>query len=93
MEMLDAFSTTIHIPNISTGEHLVEALELLGSFKDSERAMITKEVKGKRVWIGIKKLLMLIEMSLQMHPEYRVKKFLALLREEGALDGGNNILM
>uniref|UniRef100_A0A6Q2YRH9 Vesicle-fusing ATPase n=1 Tax=Esox lucius TaxID=8010 RepID=A0A6Q2YRH9_ESOLU len=28
MEMLDAFSTTIHIPNISTGEHLVEALEV-----------------------------------------------------------------
>lgn len=28
MEMLDAFSTTIHIPNISTGDHLVEALEV-----------------------------------------------------------------
>ncbi|MGH0151178.1 UNVERIFIED_CONTAM: hypothetical protein FKN15_035019 [Acipenser sinensis] len=28
MEMLDAFSTTIHIPNISTGEHLMEALEM-----------------------------------------------------------------
>ncbi|KAI1887131.1 hypothetical protein AGOR_G00202970 [Albula goreensis] len=91
MEMLDAFSTTIHIPNISTGEHLGEALELLGSFKDSERAIIAKEVKNKRVWIGIKKLLMLIEMSLQMHADYRVSKFLALLREEGALDDGNNI--
>ncbi|KAJ8365109.1 hypothetical protein SKAU_G00139400 [Synaphobranchus kaupii] len=91
MEMLDAFSTTIHIPNISTGEHLVEALELLGSFKDNERAIIAREAMGKRVCIGIKKLLMLIEMSLQMHPEYRVSKFLALLREEGALDDGNNI--
>lgn len=29
MEMLDAFSTTIHIPNISTGEQLVDALEVL----------------------------------------------------------------
>lgn len=28
MEMLDAFSTTIHIPNISTGEQLVDALEV-----------------------------------------------------------------
>lgn len=28
MEMLDAFSTTIHIPNISRGEQLVEALEV-----------------------------------------------------------------
>lgn len=84
MEMLNAFSTTIHVPNIATGEQLLEALELLGNFKDKERTTIAQQVKGKKVWIGIKKLLMLIEMSLQMDPEYRVRKFLALLREEGA---------
>ncbi|XP_072224364.1 vesicle-fusing ATPase isoform X2 [Leuresthes tenuis] len=84
MEMLDAFSTTIHIPNISTGEQLVDALELLGSFTDKERASIAQQLKGKRVWIGIKKLLVLIEMSLQMDPDYRVTKFLSLLRDEGA---------
>ncbi|XP_017290456.1 vesicle-fusing ATPase isoform X2 [Kryptolebias marmoratus] len=84
MEMLDAFSTTIHIPNISTGEQLVDALELLGSFTDKERASIAHQLKGKRVWIGIKKLLVLIEMSLQMDPDYRVTKFLTLLRDEGA---------
>ncbi|KAL8175658.1 UNVERIFIED_CONTAM: hypothetical protein K2H54_002847 [Gekko kuhli] len=84
MEMLDAFSTTVHIPNIASGDHLMEALELLGSFKDKERITIAQNVKGRKVWIGIKKLLMLIEMSLQMDPEYRVRKFLALLREEGA---------
>lgn len=84
MEMLTAFSTTIHVPNIATGEQLLEALELLGNFKDKERTIIAQQVKDKKVWIGIKKLLMLIEMSLQMDPEYRVRKFLALLREEGA---------
>ncbi|XP_051034570.1 vesicle-fusing ATPase isoform X2 [Phodopus roborovskii] len=87
MEMLNAFSTTIHVPNIATGEQLLEALELLGNFKDKERTTIAQQVKGKKVWIGIKKLLMLIEMSLQMDPEYRVRKFLALLREEGASEG------
>uniref|UniRef100_A0A671XHD5 Vesicle-fusing ATPase n=1 Tax=Sparus aurata TaxID=8175 RepID=A0A671XHD5_SPAAU len=66
MEMLDAFSTTIHIPNISRGEQLVEALELLGSFQDVERASIAKAVEGQNLWIGIKKLLMLIEMSVQV---------------------------
>nr|XP_006199322.1 vesicle-fusing ATPase isoform X2 [Vicugna pacos] len=93
MEMLNAFSTTIHVPNIATGEQLLEALELLGNFKDKERTTIAQQVKGKKVWIGIKKLLMLIEMSLQMDPEYRVRKFLALLREEGAspLDFENEI--
>ncbi|XP_024920501.1 vesicle-fusing ATPase isoform X3 [Cynoglossus semilaevis] len=84
MEMLDAFSTTIHVPNISTGEQLVDALELLGSFTDKERARISQQLKGKRVWIGIKKLLVLIEMSLQMDQDYRVTKFLSLLRDEGA---------
>ncbi|XP_074797081.1 vesicle-fusing ATPase isoform X2 [Natator depressus] len=85
MEMLDAFSTTIHVPSIATGEQLMEALELLGNFKDNERSTIAHHVKGKKVWIGIKKLLMLIEMSLQMDPDYRVRKFLALLREEGVV--------
>ncbi|XP_071398809.1 vesicle-fusing ATPase-like [Centroberyx affinis] len=85
MEMLDAFSTTIHIPNISRGEQLVEALELLGSFQEKERASIAKAVKGQNLWIGIKKLLMLIEMAVQMDPDYRVTKFLSLLRDEGAL--------
>lgn len=85
MEMLDAFSTTIHIPNISRGEQLVEALELLGSFQDVERASIAKAVEGQNLWIGIKKLLMLIEMSVQMEPGYRVSKFLSLLKDEGAL--------
>uniref|UniRef100_A0A1D5QMI6 Vesicle-fusing ATPase n=1 Tax=Macaca mulatta TaxID=9544 RepID=A0A1D5QMI6_MACMU len=66
MEMLNAFSTTIHVPNIATGEQLLEALELLGNFKDKERTTISQQVKGKKVWIGIKKLLMLIEMSLQV---------------------------
>ncbi|XP_038634341.1 vesicle-fusing ATPase [Scyliorhinus canicula] len=84
MEMMDVFSTSIHIPNINTGQQLMEALELLGRFDDRERARITQHVKGTNVWIGIKKLLMIIEMSLQMGPEHRVNKFLALLKEEGS---------
>lgn len=85
MEMLNAFSTSIHIPNISRGEQLVEALELLGSFQDGERVTIAKAVKGQNMWIGIKKLLMLIEMAIQMDAGYRVTKFLSLLKEEGGL--------
>ncbi|XP_072343091.1 vesicle-fusing ATPase isoform X1 [Scyliorhinus torazame] len=84
MEMMDVFSTSIHIPNINTGQQLMEALELLGRFDDRERSRITQHVQGKNVWIGIKKLLMIIEMSLQMGPEHRVNKFLALLKEEGS---------
>ncbi|KAK7919377.1 hypothetical protein WMY93_010661 [Mugilogobius chulae] len=73
MEMLDAFSTTIHIPNISGGEQLIKALEH------------SKRNKGQHFSIGIKKLLMVIEMAVQMDPKYRVSKFLSLLKEEGRL--------
>lgn len=38
MEMLNAFSTTIHIPNISRGEQLVEALEV--SMQDSRQGVM-----------------------------------------------------
>ncbi|CAN9508777.1 unnamed protein product [Ophioblennius macclurei] len=85
MEMLNAFSTTVHVPNISRGAQLLEALELLGSFQDDERAKIAAAVEGETLWIGIKKLLMLIEMASQMDPGYRVSKFLSLLKEEGGL--------
>lgn len=38
MGMLDAFSTTIHIPNIYKGEHLIEALEVrLTATRERER--------------------------------------------------------
>ncbi|CAB1441592.1 unnamed protein product [Pleuronectes platessa] len=85
MRMLNTFSTTIHIPNISSADELVEALELLGSFQEKERAIIAKAVKDHTLWIGIKKLLMMIEMAVQMDPEHRVDKFLTLLKDEGAL--------
>lgn len=85
MEMLDAFSTTIHIPNISGGEELIKALQELGSFDDRELAIISKAVKGQRLSIGIKKLLMIIEMAVQMDSERRVAKFVSLLKDEGAL--------
>ncbi|XP_060951349.1 vesicle-fusing ATPase-like [Limanda limanda] len=84
MRMLNTFSTTIHIPNISSGEQLVEALELLGSFQEKERNIIAEAVKDHTLWIGIKKLLMLIEIAVQMDPDHRVSKFLSLLTDEGA---------
>lgn len=48
--------------------------QLLGSFTDKERASIAQQLKGKRVWIGIKKLLVLIEMSLQVQTDTRHTK-------------------
>lgn len=41
-----------------------------------------------RVFVGIKKLLALIDMARQTEEQYRVPKFLSRLEEEGALDMG-----
>nr|XP_020460474.1 vesicle-fusing ATPase [Monopterus albus] len=91
MEMLNAFSTIIHIPNISSEKELLEALEQLGSFQ-KERDTIAKALRGKMLQIGIKKLLMLIEMAAQMDSGHRVSKFLSLLEDEGTL-GSNKFVI
>lgn len=44
-----------------------------------------------RVFVGIKKLLDLIDLSRQTEPQQRVNKFLTKLEEEGALDAGTSI--
>uniref|UniRef100_A0A8C6TZJ6 Vesicle-fusing ATPase n=1 Tax=Neogobius melanostomus TaxID=47308 RepID=A0A8C6TZJ6_9GOBI len=80
MEMLDAFSTTIHIPNISSGKYLIKALKELGSFGDKELAMIAQAVQGKSLSIGIKKLLMIIEMSLKT-VETKIRKDLKVFAD------------
>lgn len=51
MEMLDAFSTTIHIPNISTGEQLVDALEVLVMTDPHTAGFLTKV--GLKVWCAL----------------------------------------
>uniref|UniRef100_A0A8D0EX21 Vesicle-fusing ATPase n=1 Tax=Strix occidentalis caurina TaxID=311401 RepID=A0A8D0EX21_STROC len=45
MEMLNAFSTTIHVPNIATGEQLMEALEVRKSSR------MTNKLKRAWKWV------------------------------------------
>lgn len=45
-----------------------------------------------RVFIGIKKLLALIDMARQTEEQYRVVKFLSKLEDEGGLDMGSSIM-
>ena len=86
MEMLTTFNTVIHVSNLSQPEHLVAALDNLSVFSSSELDTIARKVQGKKMWIGIKKLLVLVEMARQTEESYRVPKFLSLLEEEGGLE-------
>ncbi|XP_003401908.1 vesicle-fusing ATPase 1-like isoform X1 [Bombus affinis] len=86
MEMLSAFSTTLHVPNLSTPDHLLSVLEEMDLFNKKEIVHLHAKLQGKRVFIGIKKLLCLIDMARQVEPKYRVPKFLSKLEEEGGLE-------
>ncbi|XP_065366062.1 vesicle-fusing ATPase 1 [Calliphora vicina] len=86
MEMLSAFTSVLHVPNLSHPEHVVAVLEDSDIFSKGELQAIGKKMSGKRVFIGIKKLLALIDMARQTEPQHRAIKFLSKMEEEGGLD-------
>ncbi|KAL1379892.1 hypothetical protein pipiens_014586 [Culex pipiens pipiens] len=92
MEMLSAFTAVLHVPNLSQPEHILSVLEQESDvFSKSDLSTIYKRMKGHKVFVGIKKLLDLIDLSRQTEPQQRVNKFLTKLEEEGALDAGTSI--
>lgn len=91
MEMLSAFTAILHVPNLSQPDHLIAVLEESDVFSKKDLSAISRKVHGHRVFIGIKKLLALIDMARQTEEQYRVIKFLSKLEEEGGLDMGSSI--
>ncbi|KAJ8938887.1 hypothetical protein NQ318_016091 [Aromia moschata] len=86
MEMLSAFTAVLHVPNLSKSEHLLSVLEASDLFSNQELKKIAHQVHGKRIFIGIKKLLALIDMARQTDERMRVIKFITKLEEDGALE-------
>nr|XP_018904024.1 PREDICTED: vesicle-fusing ATPase 1-like [Bemisia tabaci] len=91
MEMLAAFTAVLHVPNLSKPEHLCAVLEESDAFTRDEIEQIRKKIRGARVFIGIKKLLALIDMARQIDAQHKVNKFLCRLEEEGGLDSGTSV--
>ncbi|KAF5295350.1 hypothetical protein FQR65_LT01540 [Abscondita terminalis] len=89
MEMLSAFTAILHVPNLSKSEHLLAVLEQSEVFSKQEMNQLGRHIQGKRVFIGIKKLLALIDMARQTEEGHRVIKLLTKLEEDGALDLGD----
>ncbi|CAL8089603.1 unnamed protein product [Orchesella dallaii] len=86
MEMLSAFTAVLHVPNLSKPEHLLSVLEESDVFTKQEVAAIARNIEGRRVFIGVKKLLALIDLLRQTEGDYRVAKFLSKLEEEEAIE-------
>lgn len=86
MKMTDIFTTQIRVSSLSTGDHICKVLEELQVFTPEERERIRDKTQGKSLMIGIKKLLVLLEIVRQSEPTWRVPKFLSLMEEEGGLE-------
>ncbi|XP_050418791.1 vesicle-fusing ATPase [Patella vulgata] len=86
MEMLSAFNTVVHVSSISTSEQLIAILENSDVFSKADIDKLRRKTAGKRIFIGIKKLLVIVEMARQMDEDHRAAKFQMILEDEGALD-------
>ncbi|XP_033628935.1 vesicle-fusing ATPase-like [Asterias rubens] len=86
MEMVATFNAHIHVSNLSTGEQLCAVVEDLDCFTSAERTTLENKLRGKRLCIGIKKLLVLLELVRQTDKGFRVPKLLCLLEEEAGLE-------
>lgn len=127
--MISAFTSILHVPNLSKPDHVLSVLEEASDiFSKQELSTLAKRMSGHkyvqnnfleitficlnfllflfnnrlisrnllnfsksspspcRVFIGIKKLLDLIDMARQTEPQYRINKFLTKLEEEGGLE-------
>jgi vesicle-fusing ATPase len=87
MQMLSVFTKIIHVSNISRQEHLIACLEELGVFTSQELDQVRRWASStKKIWIGIKKLLLLVDAAKQLPVEdnsgSRINKFLSDLEEE-----------
>jgi vesicle-fusing ATPase len=91
MELISCFTSVLHVPNLTESVHMMNMLNYLaegggpGYFTREERAQIANKIQGRKVWVGVKKLMAYIDMARQMEPKNRAWKFLAKLEEEGAL--------
>lgn len=86
MELIDAFNTSVYVPNITTLQSVEAVLTSLGSFDARSRAEVSKNLATSgvdlRISVGIKKLIYMIEMAAQ--DEDKVEKLVTTITDEGS---------
>ncbi|CAB4477536.1 uncharacterized protein OCT59_013110 [Rhizophagus irregularis] len=92
LSMSDCFNSKIYVPNVSELDSVNHVLEELKLFNDDERKQAKSELEGVELNIGIKKLLMIIEMCRQdaENSENRVKKFVDTIKANNTSEFINN---
>lgn len=78
MELLSTFNNVVHVSSIQNGEELVAVVDNLDVFTKDELDQLRKRVNSKKLWIGIKKLLVLIEMVRQIDDRSKINKLVCM---------------
>jgi len=86
MDVLNAFTTVLRVQNISSSAELVTVLRETRVFTEQQCADVERKLGGRRAYIGIRKLLGLVEMCREVEDQDRVIKFLCRLEEDGHVD-------
>ncbi|XP_066593290.1 vesicle-fusing ATPase 2-like [Prorops nasuta] len=86
MGMLSAFTSILHVPNLSDPGHLINVIKDFDLFNKAELSSLHATLREKRFSIGIKKLLSLTDLVKVLEPKYRLPMFLSKLKEEGFLE-------
>jgi len=82
MEMIPAFTDVLHVPNLSTSDHLLNVIKDSGVIGQQGMAELSQKLSGRRANIGVKKLLGLLDMVNQTMEGERAGKLLAKLEDE-----------
>jgi len=82
MEMIPCFTDVLHVPNLSTADHLMTVIKNSGVVGETGLSELSRRLSGRKANIGVKKLLGLLDMVAQTGEGERAGKLLAKLEEE-----------
>jgi len=82
MEMIPAFTDVLHVPNLSTPDHLLKVIKDSGVIGPQGMAELEDKLSNRRANIGMKKLLGLLDMVNQTEEKMRASKLVAKLEDE-----------
>ena len=82
MEMIPAFTDVLHVPNLSTADHIMHVIRRTGIIGEHGIATLSQKLSGRRANIGVKKLLGLLDMVNQTEEAERAEKLIAKLEDE-----------
>ena len=93
LDIIHSFTKVVRVPGLSDASHLMTVLKHLSqnqqangqSFSAQELQAIERQVHGKRVYIGIKRLIGCVDAVKKLDPQTRVMKFIMELEEDGCL--------